>query len=135
MHSNIIEKISNDKPENASVGFDENFLYVKAMTEESDIYTHAAVAARLRSLRLAMGIQTILGMAQRLGISMDRYYKAETQSLSREVAMLICQRFRGVTLDWLYFGREDMLPTWLSKSLAEERSPKDTRVKRGGKGR
>ena len=42
--------------------------------------------------------------------------------LSREVAFMLAKRF-GVSLDWLYFGKIEALPTELARRLGELDAP------------
>lgn len=78
------------------------------------------IAARLKALRAAEGIESQADMAAALQVEFNRYNHAECgRGLSKEIALRICQRFSGVTMDWLYFGRPDFLSIRLAKSLAE----------------
>lgn len=76
-------------------------------------------AARLKQLRAALK-HNQQEMADLLAISFQRYNNIERGSgLSYEVAALICQRIPGMTLDWLYFGKESGLTVDLAGRLSE----------------
>lgn len=91
----------------------------------SDSIDNKAVAERLKRLREHEGIETQTQMAVELQIDFDRYNTAERGlGLSNQVAIRICRRFSGVSLDWLYFGKEDLLPVGLAKSLGGVPRPK-----------
>lgn len=79
-----------------------------------------AVAARLRLLRqvVAGGNQT--AFAARLGIEVKRWNNFERGSpLSKEVAILIVQKFPDITLDWLFLGRSDGLTVKRQRELEQ----------------
>lgn len=79
-----------------------------------------AVRERLKSLREAYRIESQEKMADRLSIPSDRYNSAERpkgNGLSLEVAIRICERFPGVTLDWLFLGKTALLPFDLANAL------------------
>ena len=77
------------------------------------------IPRRLRQLRQAEGYETALAFAEALGISPARYGNIEAGSnLSIEVAQLIVKLVPGMSLDWLYNGREEALPLALRQRLA-----------------
>lgn len=84
------------------------------------------IARRCRQLRRAEGYgRNATAFAKRLGISIKRWSNFENgHPLSNEVAILLVQRFPGLTLDWLYFGVEDGLTRAMAARLeeAEDRS-------------
>jgi transcriptional regulator with XRE-family HTH domain len=62
---------------------------------------------RVKRLRLALGFTQQQDMADKLGISFNRWNNVERGlTLGIDLAKLICRKFPGVTLDWLYFGHE-----------------------------
>ena len=69
-------------------------------------------------------------MAARLEVDVDRYHVAEcTGRLSKDLAILICQKFPGVTLDWLFLGNLAGMPFELAQRIIgakreEARHPK-----------
>lgn len=75
---------------------------------------------RLVRLREALGIPTQTAMAVALGIKVSRWNNFERGTpLSLDVAIRICRRFPGVTMDWLFFGNPAGLPLELAKRLGE----------------
>jgi DNA-binding XRE family transcriptional regulator len=76
--------------------------------------------ARLVRLREALEIPTQTAMAAALGIKISRWNNFERGTpLSLDVAIKICRRFPGVTMDWLFFGNPAGLPVELAKRLGE----------------
>lgn len=76
------------------------------------------VSQRLRALRQAEGYETALAFANKLGISPARYGNIEAGSnLSIQVAQLIVEKVHGMSLDWLYNGKEEALPLALRRRL------------------
>lgn len=74
---------------------------------------------RLRRLRTAFGFETSTAFALYLDIGFQRWNAFENDfPLSREVAFALVKKF-GVSLDWLYLGRIDALPTELARRLGE----------------
>jgi hypothetical protein len=62
-------------------------------------------------------------MAACIGVETGAYNVAEvTGRLSLNVAHMICATF-PVSLDWLYYGREDLLPVWLHRALSPPLDP------------
>lgn len=83
------------------------------------------VLERLRQLRAAYGL-TQGAFADRLGISYNRYNNIEQgRPLGKDLAFMICQKFPGVTLDWLFFGRRDGLPYVLAERIGELPRPSE----------
>ena len=88
----------------------------------SDLET-GAIAGRLLVLRHYVagsdhGSQQ--RFAQRIGIDYKRWHNFERGlPLNRDVAIHLVRAVPGLTLDWLYLGREDGLPMKLQRDLAE----------------
>jgi len=88
----------------------------------SDLET-AAIARRLLVLRHYVagndhGSQQ--RFAVRVGIDYKRWHNFERGlPLNRDVAIHLVRAVPGLTLDWLYLGREDGLPMKLQRDLAE----------------
>jgi hypothetical protein len=77
-------------------------------------------ADRLVRLRQAYEFKTAVSFANFLGISNQRYNAFENgYPLSREVAFLLVKKFPGISLDWLYFGRNEALSLELARRLGE----------------
>ena len=58
--------------------------------------------------------------AVRVGIDYKRWHNFERGlPLNRDVAIHLVRAVPGLTLDWLYLGREDGLPMKLQRDLAE----------------
>lgn len=97
-----------------------------AATEESI----PGQAERLKRLRTAFGFATSTGFAAFLGVSVQRYNNFENGSpLSRDAAFRLVQKFPGLSLDWLYFGRTEALPLELARRLGEFAPPPGKRSK------
>lgn len=78
------------------------------------------VRERVKRLRLAMQLPTQQSMADHLGIEFNRWNNVERGlPLGHDLAVKLCQKFPGVTLDWLYFGKPDGLPLELARRLGE----------------
>jgi len=73
--------------------------------------SNGEVPRRLRELRRPECIPTAVAFAERLGATPARYGNIEAGSykLSIKVAHAIVDAVQGVTLDWLYYGRESGL--------------------------
>jgi hypothetical protein len=103
-----------------------------------DSIDNKAVAERLRRVMDAYGIRTVRQFAIALEVAEDRLgVPMRGGSLSNQIAFRVCQKFPGVTLDWLYFGRADMLSPSMQKSLGEApgaNAPPSTTTKAGRRG-
>lgn len=67
-------------------------------------------ARRLIALRTAWGYPQQKAFAHFLQVEPTRYANLEGAApLSREVALILVKKIPGLTLDWLYLGREDGL--------------------------
>jgi hypothetical protein len=85
-----------------------------------DDETDEAVSRRLKLLREAMHFSTAASFAAYLGISDRRWNNFEVgKPLSREVAMLIVRKIPGISLDWLYRGRQEGLSFEMGVRLGE----------------
>lgn len=79
-----------------------------------------AVPLRLKQIRVLLEFEGQQQMADFLDVSFNRYNNVERGSpLSHDLAVRICQKVPGMTLDWLYFGKTDGLPLGLAKRLGE----------------
>ena len=84
---------------------------------------NASIALRLRILRHYIagsehGSQLIF--ATRVGVDYKRWHNFERGlPLNRDVAIHLTKAVPGLTLDWLYLGKEDGLPLKLQRDLAE----------------
>jgi hypothetical protein len=78
------------------------------------------VPARLVALRLAVSGESQTRFAAQIGLEVKRWNNFERGSpLSKEAAIQLVQRIPGLTLDWLFLGKEDGLPVKLQRELAE----------------
>ena len=94
------------------------------------------VAERLVRLRDALGIPSQTAMAARLKVDVDRYHVAErTGRLSKDMAILICQKCPGVTLDWLFLGNLAGMPYELVNRISGLPSPSQDFTTLSGGGR
>lgn len=80
---------------------------------------------RVKRLRLAHDLKTQQAMSDFIGVEFNRWNNVERGlPLSHDLAVRLCQKFPGVTLDWLYFGKADGLPLELARRIGE--APKGT---------
>jgi transcriptional regulator with XRE-family HTH domain len=80
---------------------------------------NSATARRLRQLRKAEGYTLASAFAAHLGITAPRLSNFEAGlPLSIDAAKKIVAKVPGMSLDWLYFGKEDALPLALRQRLA-----------------
>lgn len=85
-----------------------------------DTMVNETVADRVRKLRGVLGHENQASMASFLGVDFNRYNNVERgKPLGHELAVRICQKVPGVTLDWLYFGKMDGLPFELARRIGE----------------
>jgi transcriptional regulator with XRE-family HTH domain len=71
-------------------------------------------------LRVALDIATQQAMAEHLGVSFNRWNNVERgMSLGHDLAVIMCQRIPGLTLDWLYFGRVEGISMDIAQRLGE----------------
>jgi len=84
---------------------------------------NSAIAARLRVLRHFVSGSSHgsrLAFAKRMGIPYARWHNFERGlPLSKEIALHLVRTIHGLTLDWLYLGKEDGLSVKLQRDLAE----------------
>ena len=79
-----------------------------------------AIGRRLRLLRQVKGYRHANAFAAFLGIPPSRWNNLERgYPLSIQVALLLCRRVSGLSLDWIYFGRTDGLSERLGQRLGE----------------
>ena len=101
---------------------DEPKIWTMAKNIQSGM-DNKAIARRLRILRHHVtgsdfGAQA--RFASQIGIEYRSWNNYEAgYNLSRDKAMLLVQRIHGLTLDWIYLGREDGLSTKLQRALVE----------------
>jgi hypothetical protein len=95
-------------------------LMIKSIQRTMD---NEAIAFRLRVLRHHVagsdhGSQA--RFAAQIGVEYRRWNNNEcAHNLSRDMAMQLVRLFHGLTLDWIYMGREDGLSTRLHRDLRE----------------
>jgi DNA-binding XRE family transcriptional regulator len=82
------------------------------------------VHVRVKRLREALGLHSQQAMAAHIGIGGNRWNNVERGlPLSHELAVLVCQRIPGMTLDWLYFGQTGGLSLNMARLLGEAPMP------------
>jgi len=87
------------------------------------------VADRVKRLRAAINLISQQAMADYLGVGFNRWNNVERGlPLGLDLAIILCQRVPGLTLDWLYFGKPDGLSLDLARRLGEA-PPADTPFK------
>lgn len=90
------------------------------MAETPHPEDNSEVAKRLRTLRYHLAGDSQTAFTTRYGIDIKRWNNFERGfSLSKEIALLLCQKIPGMSLDWLYRGKEDGLPLQLQRELVE----------------
>lgn len=90
---------------------------------------NSPIARRLRQLRRAEGYAQAKHFAEHLGVTQSRLSNMEGGSpLSIDVAKRIVSRIPGISLDWLYFGKEEALPLAVRQRLADAGSEKGKTV-------
>jgi transcriptional regulator with XRE-family HTH domain len=94
----------------------------------------AARVERLKKLRYALGVPSQAAMADLLGIELGRWNHYERgMPLSLPVAQLICRRFAGMSLDWLYEGNPRGLSFEMAVRLGELPSPSPVTIRTKGR--
>ena len=82
----------------------------------------AAIAERLDLTRRALEYDTWTAFATAIGDHVTpqklNNYMGLRERLTLNVALLMCRRFK-LTLDWLYRGDMDGLPSWLRRKIEE----------------
>ncbi len=102
----------------------------------------AEVARRLRAVRAELGLSPAQ-MAERLGVGRTTYYNWEAENPAKpnfpaEEAMAeLCDLLPGLTLDYIYRGRMDAVPTSLAirltaRELGQDPDAKDFRPEQVG---
>ena len=85
-----------------------------------------AIAARLRALRVALGLTQVdmaNSIGSRSGAQMWANYEGAFRRISPDHVMALCRRY-GVTMDWVYRGRPDMMPLELMQRIREAEDKK-----------
>lgn len=79
------------------------------------------IGERLRLLRLALDMSVAAQFAAYIGIEPQTYNNWERgrQRPQLDMALLICRRVPGLTLDWIYLGEAAGLPMGLNDKLIE----------------
>ena len=98
----------------------------------SGISEKSGVPARLIALRLAVTGDNQTRFAAQFGFEVKRWNNFERGSpLSKEAAIQLVTKIPGLTLDWLFLGKEDGLPVKLQRELVEAAGKATTAGKRG----
>lgn len=106
----------------------------KIMASSDSIRKLPPTALRIRQLRQAEGFPTATAFANKIGITTSRLSNLENGlPLSIDVAHKIVAKVHGVSLDWLYYGKEDALPKSVLQRLAAapETATKGRRARTG----
>ena len=78
------------------------------------------LAERLQIIRIYSGSPNQTAFAARFGFEIKSWNNYERGfSLPSWAAIQLVQKFPGLTLDWIYLGKEDGLPGRLRAELAE----------------
>jgi transcriptional regulator with XRE-family HTH domain len=99
----------------------------------SDACRHVAVGRRLSHLRHALGL-TQRQLAARLNITGPRWanYEVGTSRIPVDIALRLVEKWE-VSLDWVYYGNEAMMPKSILKAIkavAKEQRSRSTALKR-----
>jgi transcriptional regulator with XRE-family HTH domain len=99
----------------------------------SDACRHVAVGRRLSHLRHALGL-TQRQLAARLNITGPRWanYEVGTSRIPVDIALRLIEKWE-VSLDWIYYGNEAMMPKSILnaiKAVAKEQRSHSTALKR-----
>jgi transcriptional regulator with XRE-family HTH domain len=91
---------------------------LQEMTRQENSKSADPVARRLGLTREILGL-TEKEFAERAGVVLTRYHLWETGRIpiSLSSAMALCAA-HGLTLDWLYRGKVQGLPSWLAVEVA-----------------
>ena len=83
----------------------------------SDACRYSAVGRRLSHLRHALG-QTQRQLAASLNITGPRWanYEVSTSRIPVDIALRLVEKWE-VSLDWIYYGNEAMMPKQLLKAI------------------
>jgi hypothetical protein len=104
----------------------------RSMTAEAKLLDNAAVSHRLKVLRHFVSGGNQSKFAADMGIEVRRWNNFERKfPLPRDVALLLCSKVPGLTLDWIYRGVEDGLPVGLQRELAATGSALTSAARRG----
>jgi transcriptional regulator with XRE-family HTH domain len=89
-------------------------------------------AQRLRLLRKALGFDTQEAFAAHVGLEHKRYANYENgYPLPREAVLTLVSKVHGLSIDWLYLGKDDGLSLSLSRRLLTAESSTDNSGLRG----
>ena len=70
-----------------------------------------ASAQRMRALRAYMGYDQSKKFAEFLGVGVGSYNQIENGGpISKAMAFAMCKKIPGMTLDWVWLGKNDKLP-------------------------
>ena len=73
---------------------------------------------RLIQTRERLGFSSQSAFAVFLGVGLTRLNRIENgDSISRDIATIMCRKIPGMTLDWIYFGNAEGLPLQLAREL------------------
>ncbi|MQY41511.1 helix-turn-helix domain-containing protein [Epibacterium sp. SM1969] len=83
-----------------------------------------AVSARLKRARLILGFEKKTDFADYVGISKQAYgaFENGNRDLTLHAAKKLRKKF-GLTLEFLYFGRTDDLPSRIARELSPRNVP------------
>lgn len=95
-----------------------NWAILPVMPKATDDSDYSGTKLRLQIVRQFVAGDNQSKFAADLGISPNRWNNFERGSpLSKEIAFRLVRKIPGLTLDWLYLGIEDGLPTRLQREL------------------
>jgi transcriptional regulator with XRE-family HTH domain len=88
-----------------------------------------AVAARLRILREAMGYPLQQDWCEAVGLKQPAWSQWErgVHRIASDAAVTLCDRFSGLTTDWIYRGLDETLPRSYQDRIREARETRRRR--------
>lgn len=112
-----------------------NILETASLEGMTDPHSNEEVTKRLILLRKAISGQSQTAFAVKIGIEVRRWNNFERgKPLSKEVALLLCEKVPGISLDWLHRGKLDTVPLALREELeAAGKATTSPGTKRKGK--
>lgn len=92
------------------------------MTEAlADLTTAQSIGLRIKAVRLALGYKKAFEFAETYGATPPQHSNYERGHNPPNVWSMItlCERHKGVTLEWIFRGNADSMPYALGKSTLE----------------
>lgn len=101
------------------------------MPRELRPHRNIALGGRLKLARIAFGLANAQGkFAESAGLRSNAYNMWETGENfpGVENAIKLCERYRGLTLDWIYRANMDGMPSWLANTISSLMAAEEERA-------